>query len=327
LYLFLFGAAFYLWEKHPGWAAGLVLLGLAWLLLRKNIRRVLSFALGALLLLSVGGFWLYQIYSGRYALQLQETRKGEVKVMPPKEDTQNSRTNERDFLSEKKISWWDFRETRYDIAYQTSSLRFLDVQRANLGIRNIAGRSEEEIYTRIYRRMVDQDSKHVDSVASILKKKAAANNLNLLQTAEMVTTMIQEIPYYLVHDQSCREIEAQASGFVADYHRQNKPCLPDIPGGLQSPYQFIHNLKGDCDTRSVFGHLLLAKLGIRSSVWVSIEYGHSVLGVALPVGSGNYKTIDGVRHYGVELTAKGFRLGMIAPEHRNMHYWKTTIYN
>jgi hypothetical protein len=59
---------------------------------------------------------------------------------------------------------------------------------------------------------------------------------------------------------------------------------------------------------------------------VSTEYGHSILGVALPVGSGSYKTIRGVKHYAVELTAKGFRLGMIAPEQRNMNNWNITLY-
>lgn len=175
--------------------------------------------------------------------------------------------------------------------------------------------------------MVNFDNRYIDSVVLTLKEQATRKKLNKIQAAEMVVTMIQEIPYCLVHDLSCKEVVQQSGGgFIEEYHEDGGPCLPNIPAGLQSPYQFLHNLKGDCDTRSVLGHLLLTRLGIGSSVWVSTEYGHSILGVALPVGSGSYKTIRGVKHYAVELTAKGFRLGMIAPEQRNMNNWNITLY-
>jgi hypothetical protein len=97
--------------------------------------------------------------------------------------------------------------------------------------------------------------------------------------------------------------------------------------GVQSPYEFMHNLKGDCDTRSLFGHAVLNRLGISSSVWVSSAYGHSILGVGVPGSSGNRKVINGVPHYGVELTAKGFRIGMVAPDQSQMSNWNVAIYS
>jgi hypothetical protein len=60
---------------------------------------------------------------------------------------------------------------------------------------------------------------------------------------------------------------------------------------------------------------------------VSEAYGHSILGVGLPVGNGVYKTIKGLNHYGVELTNKGFRLGMIAPQQRDMSNWDIALYS
>ena len=145
----------------------------------------------------------------------------------------------------------------------------------------------------------------------------------------MVTTFIQEIPYFLVHDLDCRAVvESSNSDFMIQYHQENKPCLPNIPGGVQSPYEFAHNLKGDCDTRSLLAFTILKRLGIPSSVWVSEAYGHSVVGIGLPVGAGTYKEINGIKHYATELTAKGFRLGMISPEQQNISNWDITlIYN
>jgi hypothetical protein len=62
-------------------------------------------------------------------------------------------------------------------------------------------------------------------------------------------------------------------------------------------------------------------LNIPTSIWISTAYGHSVLGIGIPTQGTNFKVIEGVKHFAVELTSKGFRLGMIAPEHRNMNNW------
>jgi hypothetical protein len=163
---------------------------------------------------------------------------------------------------------------------------------------------------------------------SILSQTSHIPKLNQLQIAEMVTTFIQEIPYVLVHQNSCQQIikSAPRNSFVVTYHNEHKPCLANIPGGIQSPYEFLHNLKGDCDTRSVLGYSILTEMHIPASVWVSEAYGHSVLGVGLPVGTGSYKEIDGMKHYAVELTSKGYRLGMISASNRNMNNWTITLY-
>jgi hypothetical protein len=171
------------------------------------------------------------------------------------------------------------------------------------------------------------DEQKINEVASIFIDSAKKKQMTPIETAEMVVTFIQEIPYYLVHEGTCQQSIESGNDFVIDYHRDQKPCIPNVAAGVQSPYEFLHNLKGDCDTRSLLGHAILAKLNIASSVWVSETYGHSILGVAVPVGNGIYKEINGVKHYGVELTAKGFRLGMVAPEHARPGNWDITLYN
>lgn len=171
------------------------------------------------------------------------------------------------------------------------------------------------------------DEEKITEVAKIFSDSAANKKMDAQQTAEMVVTFIQEIPYYLVHDESCEKAISSGNDFMREYHQEGKPCLPNIAAGVQSPYEFLHNLKGDCDTRSLLGHAILSKLNIASSVWVSDTYGHSILGVAVPVGHGLYKEINGIKHYGVELTAKGYRLGMVSPEQARPNNWDITLYN
>ena len=175
--------------------------------------------------------------------------------------------------------------------------------------------------------MVKYDSPKIQEIVKQFLEKSKSKNLNQLETTEMITTFVQEIPYYLVHDLSCQKIvESSNSSFITEYHSDGKPCLPNIPGGVQSPYEFLHNLKGDCDTRSLLAFTLLKELHISSSIWVSESYGHSILGVGLPVAGGVFKTIEGINHYGVELTAKGFRIGMIAPDNNNMSNWEIALF-
>jgi hypothetical protein len=77
----------------------------------------------------------------------------------------------------------------------------------------------------------------------------------------------------------------------------------------------------------LLAYTLLSKLGISCSIWVSRQYGHSVLGVGVGGNSGNYKQVSGTRHFATELTAKGFRVGMIAPQHNNMNNWNVVLNN
>ena len=116
-------------------------------------------------------------------------------------------------------------------------------------------------------------------------------------------------------------------GFISEYHSEGLPCKAEVVAGIQSPYEFIHDLEGDCDTRSLLTFALLEGLKIKSSVWVSAEYGHSIIGIAVPTNSMNYKSLHGTRYFATELTAKGFRVGMIAPEHTDMDNWNIVLYN
>jgi len=326
-FLYWLGALYYLWHSMP-WLFWIILgAGILWLLSKLLGMSCLKNGLSLLLIGFLVYYWMNNYKTVKQQIKPEDQGEGNVKILPPKEDTENQNSNEKDYLTGKQISWWDFIKNNYNISYSTSSLKFLDIQKHNAGVGQFQGQNEVEIYTRVYNHMVTYDNKYIDSVVFKLKQRAAEKKLNKLQQAEMATTMIQEIPYCLVHDLSCREVVQQSGGgFIEEYHEDGGPCLPNIPAGLQSPYQFLHNLKGDCDTRSVLAHLLLTRLGIGSSVWISSAYGHSILGVALGVGSGSYKTIRGVKHYAVELTAKGFRLGMIAPEQRNMNNWDITLY-
>jgi len=231
-----------------------------------------------------------------------------------------------DYLTDHSIEWSDFITNRYVASYATSSKSYEDSKKQHNAWANPQTNDVLSFWNGLYAAFSAHDYKKLDSLVTYFDNERRQKNLDPAGTAEMVVAFIQEIPYYLIHEGTCKEA-SEYGGFVQEYHASGKPCLPGIVAGVQTPYEFIHNLKGDCDTRSLLGFTLLSRLGIPTSIWISEVYGHSVLGVGVPGPSNNIKNVKGFRHAGVELTAKGFRIGMLAAEHANMNNWDVVLYN
>jgi hypothetical protein len=226
------------------------------------------------------------------------------------------------------IDWKSFNTKQYQASYSTFARVFQQSFGNGAKISKYAAENSQssyEAYGKIYQSMANYDSPKIDSLMNVLNEKGVG--LNAVDKAEMVVTFIQEIPYVLVHDMSCKDFlrENRSNSFVVQYHAKGDPCLPNIPAGVQSPYSFSHNLKGDCDTRSLLGYLILKKMGIPASVWVSEAYGHSILGVGLPAGTSNSKNYRGIKYFGTELTAKGFRIGQVHPSNTDMDNWVVVL--
>ncbi|MCW5907211.1 MAG: hypothetical protein KIS94_05090 [Chitinophagales bacterium] len=122
-------------------------------------------------------------------------------------------------------------------------------------------------------------------------------NLNYRQTAEMIVSSVQSIPYTLIHP-GAHSSAIKESAFMKQYHEApehlplNKVggCLANIdPIGVQSPVEFLYNLKADCDTRTVFLYTILSYFGYDVIV-ISGPTGpdtyHSMLGINMPGASG-----------------------------------------
>jgi len=323
-----FAIAYYLWQYSPllsGIFLGAALLyGIVRLLWRNQIfRSIISFILVAFLI-----YFLYSIiYRDGIKGDPVKTRTGRVKMDPPVRDDGDQQQGP-DYSISKQIEWYDFISRFYSAQYKTSQTAFdKSVAEQERLSQSISFKTSQQFFTQFYEGLYQIDRQKIQQVATIFRDSARIKNLNQIEVAEMVVTFIQEIPYYLVHDGTCQMAIQSENDFMREYHRAKKPCISNIKGGVQSPYEFLHNLKGDCDTRSLLGFTILTEMKIPCSVWVSEVYGHSILGVGVPVGHGIFKSIEGVKHYGVELTAKGFRLGMVAPENARSANWDITIYN
>ena len=325
--LFWIAFLWFAWKTFPSAILLFMVLGIGWFITRFIGRKILGGIFTFILLFIVFAVVLNLFSRGGSNLAPIKTRQGSVKTSNPFVTEDKDGGNRSQIMTQKSIEWFDFKERNYNATYNTSAQDFEQELRAHQQIADEAQKQpSEEMYSFLYAKMVNLDQTKIDSVVAIFKDSVQTKKLSPIATAEMVVTFIQEIPYYLVHDRSCKEVlQNSGSAFFKEYHRQKKPCLSEVPFGVQSPFEFLHNLKGDCDTRSLLAFAILKKLNIPCSVWISQTYGHSILGVGLPVGVGMYKNVAGVKQYGVELTAKGYKLGAVSPSQNVTSNWDVTL--
>ena len=143
--------------------------------------------------------------------------------------------------------------------------------------------------------------------------------------AEAIVSMIQDIPYKLTLETDCAQ-GAQQSRFVMEYLNQcSEPCcLGNTKFGLQAPPEFLGNLYGDCDTRTLCLYTILKHFDYDVGIINSNQLAHSMLAINLPY-KGVYKSYNNKRYYLWETTNAGFMPGYVPPDYNNMNLWEMEL--
>lgn len=251
-----------------------------------------------------------------------ETVDDSDKVPAPEEDSESKYEGDDtvriDYLKH-RLEWKDNKRRNYFGTFRIEKDHF-SISRSKREKLEVQAQNSKEYWNKVYRTISEDNKILLDKVIEEYKNIAKKNKLNRKQFADMIVTSVQNIPYYLVHDLSHKEAERQYGGFITEYHRSNKPCLEKMNFGLQSPAEFIGNLKGDCDTRSCFLYNVLNACGIPTIILASEQYGHAVIGVSGNY-SGDFVKNKGIKYYAWETTNTGFVPGALSNECNNMRYW------
>ena len=187
----------------------------------------------------------------------------------------------------------------------------------------------------------------MDDLIDQLQTIAYTSNLNFRQLADVTVSMIQNIPYTLIHQMSHESIMEMAKekhiDFLLTYHNDpnNNPydrewyggCRDSVePAGVYTPAEFISTMKGDCDTRTLLLFTLMKKMGY--DVAIINGPGHSMLGCNLvPENPAAPYIIDNARQYYFWETTvfynqngiTGPRLGDILDQNFNVNEWKIVL--
>lgn len=174
----------------------------------------------------------------------------------------------------------------------------------------------------VYSSLLENNTPYLNKMCDLFESIGKKQNLDYDTFVEMVMTFVQEIPYILVHPNDC-DRDANNNKFSYQYHATGKKCLPNKKFGLQSPAEFMFNLKGDCDTRALFAYCILAHFGYDVAILGSSR--HAMLGINM-LGQGNYLMQNGKKYYFWETTGKGWLIGGIPPEYQSDD-WEITLIN
>jgi hypothetical protein len=169
----------------------------------------------------------------------------------------------------------------------------------------------EDYWGKVYESLNQIPSEVVSDLKDSLTAIIIQEGYDHYETADLIVSMIQDIPYTLIKRDGCTDDDIQ-------------PCVGNQKFGLMAPSEFMYDLNGDCDTRAVFLHKLLTQLGYDTVVVVSREYGHAMIAINLPV-SGDYIEYQGVPYYFWETTAKGWKVGMLPPSYPETKYWHIAL--
>ncbi len=212
---------------------------------------------------------------------------------------------------------WDFND--YSKSFCTNYFSIDSVSLATGKARNKViynvDYSYENFWGTVYSQLVKDSKVSIDFLVDSLREISVSESLSQRELAELVVTFVQDIPYSYIRAEDC-----------SNANNNGKPCIGNIALGILSPYEFIHSLYGDCDTRAVLIFAMLDEMGFDPMIVVSNEYAHAMLALNLPA-TGDYLKFEGKNYYFWETTGKGWPLGMLPPNSNNINYWKIALVN
>lgn len=154
------------------------------------------------------------------------------------------------------------------------------------------------------------DQQRVPHLLAALDSIYISTPLSQTEFADLVVTMIQDIPYSYIKSGLCESM--------------NKECHGEEIFGILAPAEFAYHLYGDCDTRTLFLFLILKHFGYDVAILVSENYAHSMLGIRLPI-RGKHILHQGKKYLFWETTSRHWQAGELPPDYRNTNYWHVAL--
>src|SRR5690606_22644266 len=175
--------------------------------------------------------------------------------------------------------WEDYANNIYeaDLKMRVSDYTNANELRNNLSIPMNSTSQYNSIVSTIY----DYDINKLDLVYTTLDSLKAEKKLNKVEFAEVIVSLIQDIPYSLILSDACNA-NIYNDTFIKEYLVDKGDCQGYIKYGLLTPAEFISTLKGDCDTRTLLLFAIFNHYNYDVAMLSSELYKHSIIGINLP---------------------------------------------
>lgn len=218
--------------------------------------------------------------------------------------------------------WQDYDGKKYEGKYQ---LRLSDLKKAKYYKAHLAI-SQDNInsYDKIIYSLKENDKNKLNGLYRLFDSINKSNQLSKVKFSEMVVSFVQDIPYALILDNACNS-NLYNDTFTRQYLLSpNASCEGYQRFGINTPVEFLANLKGDCDSRTLLLYTIFTHYNYDVAVLSSEFYGHSILGINLPLNGLAY-TYNQSRYLMWETTAPNCKPGIIPNQISNLNNWRISL--
>ncbi|KOP36384.1 hypothetical protein DBB36_22910 [Flavobacterium sp. WLB] len=247
----------------------------------------------------------------------------EVTPYIPIDETRHEDQNiENDSIITRYRSWKDYSGNKYEGEYK---IKLSDYRKAHLFKESLRlSTNTVNAYDKVVFDLKEFDKSNFNSLFQLFDSIGKAKKLNEIQFAEMIVTFVQDIPYALVLDKDCNS-NLYSDRFTRNYLLSNKgDCNGNQRFGINTPVEFLVNLKGDCDTRTLLLYSILSHYNYDAALMSSEFYGHSIIGINLPINGTTYN-YNNQKYILWETTAPNAKPGNISNEISNLNNWRISL--
>jgi hypothetical protein len=227
-----------------------------------------------------------------------------------------------DTLISHHIVWDDYNGKTYegDFSVRKSSFNQAHFYKENL---NISADSENN-YDRMIFSLKENDKNNLEGLYAMFDSVRIANRPNAMKFAEIIVSFVQNIPYTIVLPKSC-DAESYQDEFTSKYlSSPDARCDGFERYGINTPVEFMANLNGDCDTRTLLLYTTLSHYNYDVTLLSSIHYSHSIIGINLPY-EGKAFEYNNERYVFWETTVQNMKPGILSNEISNTDYWRISL--
>jgi hypothetical protein len=228
----------------------------------------------------------------------------------------------RDTFILNSLAWKDYDGRMYEGSFGVKKSVY-DASHYFKSNLNIIPRNEND-YDRIIYTLKEHDKNDLNSLYLLFDSLQNTHQLSKKLFAEMIVSFVQTIPYTLILPKSC-DASLYDDRFTVQYlQSKNAQCQGNERFGINTPVEFLGNLDGDCDTRTLLLYTVLAHYGYDVVVLSSEHYGHSIIGINLPYNGASYP-YNNQKYVFWETTAPNIRPGYLPTEISNTNYWRISL--
>jgi hypothetical protein len=260
----------------------------------------------------------------------QTTYKPEPKVADSPRETKPDITPVKDSVTQsikdtiisRYRNWEDYDGTSYEGKY---TLRLKDCRDSGLFKNNLQlTQNSIDGYDEVLYSLKERDKGKLNGLYQLFDSINKVNQLSKIKFAEMVVSFVQDIPYALILEKDCN-VSSYTDSFTRKYLLSPEAlCEGGQKFGINTPAEFLVNLKGDCDTRTLLLYTIFTHYKYDVALLSSEQYAHSIIGINLPINGTAYN-FNNVRYVLWETTAPNCRPGSIPSQISNLNNWRISL--